>query len=262
MSAPDWLIPLLGWREATRKQAPDCRRYFNRPYAPNIADATSMTSARIAAVAYRVLRVTGNTEIDFDKSTGAQLEDRISQDLTTTLAKLHPRLVVKRGGYPMDYRQFAHLSELQNLFDRYPALRSTVGQDYQIKADVCVGLPADDGTLPLLHAAVSSKWTLRSDRAQNVRHEFATLVRNRRGRLPHLVLVTAEPLPTRLLSIARGTGEIDAVYHLLFDEIALGVREVTTSSGGPTGQLDAWSELVGQRRLLPYSELATTLATS
>ena len=48
-------------------------------------------------------------------------------------------------------------------------------------------------------------------------------VRHRRGRQPHLVTVTAEPLPTRLASIARGTGEVDAVYHIAFDALAASV---------------------------------------
>jgi hypothetical protein len=38
-----------------------------------------------------------------------------------------------------------------------------------------------------------------------------------------LVTVTAEPLPTRLGSIARGTGEVDAVYHIAFDALAASV---------------------------------------
>ena|SRR5688572_118977 len=99
---------------------------------------------------------------------------------------------------------------------------------------------------------------MRSDRVQNVRHEFATLVRNRRGRTPHLVLVTAEPLPSRLVSIARGTGEIDAVYHLLFDEL----QQVLPECGAGSDQLEAWHELVEQQRVKPYRELASDLVLS
>jgi len=35
---------------------------------------------------------------------------------------------------------------------------------------------------PILHAVVSCKWNLRSDRAQNARSEALNLVRNRKGR--------------------------------------------------------------------------------
>jgi hypothetical protein len=49
------------------------------------------------------------------------------------------------------------------------------------------------------------------------------MIRHRRGRQPHLVTVTAEPLPSRLASIARGTGEVDAVYHIAYDAMAASV---------------------------------------
>jgi hypothetical protein len=117
--------------------------------------------------------------------------------------------------------------------------------------------PDDPFASPFLHAAISCKWTIRSDRVQNVRHEFATLVRNRRGRLPHLVLVTAEPLPSRLISIARGTGEVDTVYHLLHDELDAAVRKVATLA-----QQEHWAELLEQRRVKPYAALARDLTLS
>ena len=108
--------------------------------------------------------------------------------------------------------------------------------------------------LPLLHAAVSCKFTIRSDRVQNVRHEGVILTRHRRGRQPHIVVVTAEPLPTRLAAIARGTGEIDAVYH-----VALEALQTATKVAGTQAQQDALAEIVGQHRLLDVTELPTTL---
>lgn len=70
-----------------------------------------------------------------------------------------------------------------------------------------------NGGKPLLHASVSAKFTMRSDRAQNSRTEALNLIRNRKGHLPHIVVVTAEPMPNRLASLALGTGDIDCVYH-------------------------------------------------
>src|ERR1035438_2137764 len=72
---------------------------------------------------------------------------------------------------------------------------------------------ASNGGLPILHASISCKWTIRSDRVQNARSEALNLIRNRKGRLPHVVVVTGEPLPSRLSAIALGTGDIDCVYH-------------------------------------------------
>jgi hypothetical protein len=110
--------------------------------------------------------------------------------------------------------------------------------------------------LPPLHAAISCKGTIRSDRVQNIRHECLQMIRHRRGRQPHLVTVTAEPLPSRLASIARGTGEVDAVYHVAFDAVNASVTENANAE-----QQEAWREVVGQRRLLSYEFLAGTLAS-
>jgi hypothetical protein len=110
--------------------------------------------------------------------------------------------------------------------------------------------------LPLLHAAVSCKWTIRSDRVQNIRHENNQMVRHRRGRQPHLVSITAEPLPSRLASIARGTGEVDAVYHIAFDELATAV-----AASNNAGQQKAWAEVTGQERVLDYNLLAEHLVS-
>ncbi|OAX58366.1 hypothetical protein A5N15_07985 [Rothia kristinae] len=72
---------------------------------------------------------------------------------------------------------------------------------------------------PLLHAVVSCRWTLRSDRAQQAKAEAQQLIRNRRGRAPHLVMVTGEPMPSRLAAVALGTGELDCVYHFALHEL-------------------------------------------
>ena len=44
-------------------------------------------------------------------------------------------------------------------------------------------------------------------------------MRNRKGRLPHIVVVTGEPTPNRIASIALGTGDIDCVYHFALPEL-------------------------------------------
>ncbi|MFI5522371.1 NgoMIV family type II restriction endonuclease [Streptomyces platensis] len=90
---------------------------------------------------------------------------------------------------------------------------------------------------------------------QHIRHEFIQMIRHRRDRQPHLVTATAEPMPSRIAAIARGTGEADAVYHIAFEALAHAVAAQDT-----TQQQDDWNECVEQRRVLPYGELANTLA--
>jgi len=120
------------------------------------------------------------------------------------------------------------------------------------------------GGKPIVHAAVSSKITLRSDRAQNVRTEALNIIKHRKGRVPHVVVVTAEPLPNRLASVARGTGEIDAVYHVCLPELWAAVEALCTRM--PPGlsprtkrtrqeNWDALQILVAGRQLRDISDL-------
>jgi hypothetical protein len=120
---------------------------------------------------------------------------------------------------------------------------------------------------PIIHAAVSTKWTLRSDRAQNVRTEALNLQKHRKGRTPHLVAVTGEPLPSRLESLALGTGEIDCVYHVALTELLAGAEK---SAGEPgihhatrrarKAQLDKLYVLIEGRQLRDIADLPFDLA--
>jgi hypothetical protein len=199
------------------------------------------------------------------------MERLVADDLRTRLATLAPerRWLVDRPGLKLSrFAQYGHLATLQRLIeqDETGVLGMAIGREYEVAPDVTVGLVLGHGaegagaateSLPLLHATVSCKLTIRSDRVQNIRQESAVLTRQRRGRLPHVVAVTAEPLPSRIASIARGTGDVDAVYHPAFDELQAAV----TASKSVTQQ-EVLEELVGQGRLLDYDGLARTLAIS
>ena len=142
------------------------------------------------------------------------------------------------------FDQYEHLAALEAAAKASPELAAALGSDYLIKPDVVViRFPEKDTIIntdeklvdnvqarltplrcannmrPILHANVSCKWTLRSDRAQNSRSEALNLVRNRKGRLPHVAVVTGEPAPGRIASIALGTGDIDCVYHFALPEL-------------------------------------------
>ena len=149
------------------------------------------------------------------------------------------------------YEQYAHLAALEAASKANPELAAALGSDYLIKPDVVVirfpeedsainagGLLVDaaharltplrriNGGRAILHASVSCKWTLRSDRAQNARSEALNLMRNRKGPLPHIVVVTGEPTPNRIASIALGTGDIDCVYHFALPELLETVKSL------------------------------------
>jgi hypothetical protein len=252
MTAP-FARSLLGWKASTKNK-------LRWPLVPNFADVDNPESMRIAAGVLDALGVPPDEASDVPKDPGVPLELAVRDDLAGALPGRQPGRdwLVACGQIITKFDQYAHLSEVYELVRGYPELRITIGTDYLIKPDVTVALNdvSTESWLPPLHAAISCKWTIRSDRVQNIRHECLQMIRHRRGRQPHLVTVTAEPLPSRIASIARGTGEVDAVYHVAFDAMATSVAKNANAD-----QKDAWTEVVGQRRLLSYEALAGILAS-
>jgi hypothetical protein len=178
------------------------------------------------------------------------------------------------------YEQYAHLVALDRAAKSDPELAAAIGSDYTITPDIVVvrdtetdeainrnEILVDDSIakyaslrkvnngMPLLHASISCKWTLRSDRAQNARSEALNLVRNRKGRLPHIVVVTGEPLPSRIASIALGTGDIDCVYHFALYELLKTVQNLAMEDA-----YELLAIMVGGKRLKDISDLPLDLA--
>jgi hypothetical protein len=251
MTAP-FATGLLGWKSSSKNK-------LAWPLVPNFADVDNAESIRIAAGVLEMLGVHREVNLAVPQAPGGPLEQAVCDQLGEELARRHPdrEWLVGRGTVITGFDQYAHLSEVDALVRANPELRITIGMDYLIRPDVTVGLGRVETAsgLPPLHAAISCKWTIRSDRVQNIRHECLQMIRHRRGRQPHLVTVTAEPLPSRLASIARGTGEVDAVYHIAYDAMAASVAANANSE-----QADAWREVTGQRRVLSYEFLTPTLA--
>jgi hypothetical protein len=69
------------------------------------------------------------------------------------------------------------------------------------------------------------------------------------------VAVTAEPLPTRISSLAMGTGDLDCVYHFALTELESAIREIANDD-----QLDMLQMMVDGRRLRDISDLPFDLA--
>lgn len=178
-----------------------------------------------------------------------------------------------------DFAQYEHLSYLSALTAKNAQLSAVLGNDYlvapdivvycdlyeddEINADVCIvdeniskmaDIRKKNGGKPILHASVSAKYTMRSDRAQNSRTEALNLIRNRKGHLPHIVVVTAEPMPNRLSSLALGTGDIDCVYHFALYELMRAVKEV-----GSDDAIETLETLVQGKRLKDISDLPLDL---
>ncbi|MGV4986626.1 NgoMIV family type II restriction endonuclease [Streptomyces sp. NRAIS4] len=240
---------LLGWKKPKKNGNP----------VPNTADSSSTQSKEIARAILDHLGVAEEViSPAAPKSLGPALERRVQEDLEKRLLEADPSRtwLVDHKKVIADFSQYAHLGKMRETVRNNPIISADLGLDYVIKPDVTVGVTHDPAAAPFLHAAVSCKWTIRSDRVQNVRHEFLQMIRHRRDRLPHLVTVTAEPMPSRIAAIARGTGEVDAVYHIAFDALQNAVEAI-----GSKQQKSDLAECVGQGRLRPYEELASTLTT-
>lgn len=193
---------------------------------------------------------------------------------------------VDEGKGITDFEQYRYLGALDRFLKLHRDdldLQAAFRSDYRIKPDITIGrLPVDDTDInrhttvvtaesstarrtplrrrngdgaPILHASVSCKWTIRSDRAQNIRTEALNLIRNRKGGVPRIIAVTGEPLPSRLASVAQGTGDIDCVYHMALPELLDAVREVNQAQ-----QIETLEMLVTGNRLRDIGDLPFDLA--
>lgn len=244
---------LLGWKPGKNR------------LVPNTADTDNAASMTISEMVLDTLEIPRDIPIGvIDPKSGRPLELAVAGALRAELPQYDPSrewLVYETPVAISNFTQYSHLKQVDSLVEKNLELRMTLGRDYLIKPDVAVALPGRrPGDLPFLHASVSCKWTIRSDRVQNIRHENNQMIRHRRERLPHLMVVTAEPLPSRLASIARGTGEVDAVYHIAYGALDSSLRKLARQGKIKEAQLAAWEECIGLGRVRPYTDLAPTLA--
>lgn len=258
---------------------------------PGNADKSNKTSVQLAKLILKRIDLPTKAQArSAAQTSGNRFEVIVEQFVKSTflhLDHLRPGIwdVRQVGSRSRDaiaaYAQYAHLSDLQSAAKASRALAAALGNDYTISPDVVItrrpepddrlnrdDLIVVDGNvatrsdlrqrhgqaLPLLHASISTKWTLRSDRAQNARSEALNLIRNRKGRQPHIVIVSGEPTPSRLASIALGTGDIDCVYHFALNELIAAVDEIQNSEAR-----DLLAIMVDGRRLKDISDLPLDL---
>lgn len=257
---------------------------------PSNADSSQRVSIEYARGIADRLRVEVVQERLAGQTSGGKFEQHCSDFLAGTfpyLAALRPGdwTVRKVGGrrenaQAAQFEQYAHLVGLDEAIKINPALRAVLGNAYTIAPDIVISrAPVSDAIInaheilvdetvalrtslrsrnqdrDVLHAVVSCKWTIRSDRAQNARSEALNLIRNRKGRLPHIAVVTGEPMPSRLASLALGTGDIDCVYHFALHELVESVSDV-----GHTDAIEMLEMMVEGNRLKDISDLPLDLA--
>ena len=255
---------------------------------PSNADKSSKLSIKIAlGIANRLMAEIHEKSVG--QTSGAKFEQLNMEFLTNTFPKLQnlrpgvwhiTKLGNRNSMKTSSFAQYEHLDYLNRLTSYDRKLAASMGNDYMVAPDVVVyretvsdeeinntevfvddtvctmaDLRKKNGGLPILHASVSAKWTMRSDRAQNSRTEALNLIRNRKGNLPHIVVVTGEPMPARIASLALGTGDIDCVYHFALYELVEAVKEI-----GAEDALEMLNVLIEGKRLKDISDLPMDLA--
>ncbi len=262
---------------------------------PNIADVSSASSKAIAKGIVDRMGSASTKIKEAGQTSGKKFEGAVADFLKDSFLKLNHlrpgtweiRDSRSSGSVEIsNFEQYEHLGQLVSIIEAHPALRASLGTDYLITPDVVVlRRPETDDFIntaskvvdldsarltPLrrsnssvghdmliLHASVSCKWTIRSDRVQNSRSEALNLIRNRKGRVPHIVAVTAEPLPMRIASLALGTSDLDCVYHIALSELQEYVSGIVCR---PADQLKMLNTLVDGKRLRDISDLPLDLA--
>ena len=254
----------------------------NASGVPNNSDGSSAGSVRIGKGIIERIGFDVKTDRLPGQTAGRRFEEATKDYLREAfglLTHLRPgEWEFSLGGNIRDYEQYLHLSDVSKMVKQHEELRIIFG-DYIVTPDIVVcrkpvsdqainkteTLLGDEQTAvhtplrsanseaDILHASVSCKWTIRSDRSQNARTEGLNLVRNRKGKTPHIVVVIGEPLPGRIASLAYGTGDIDCVYHFA-------LRELTLAAADNGSDADLLNSMVSGRRLRDISDLPFDLA--
>lgn len=260
---------------------------------PSHADTSSKMSKSIAQKMICYFEEQGHQVATSGKISGQTAGKQFEVETMTFLRRTFPELQMIRPGEwtilqlgnnnrlkTSDFAQYEHLAYLSELTETNSQLAAALGNDYLVAPDVVIyrdliedevinsermivddttariaSIRKQNGGKPILHASVSAKFTMRSDRAQNSRTEALNLIRNRKGHLPHIVVVTAEPMPNRIASLALGTGDIDCVYHFALYELIKSVKEC-----GSEDAIETIETLVQGKRLKDISDLPFDLA--
>jgi NgoMIV restriction enzyme len=257
----------------------------NASGTPSNADKDSRISVALASAILEQIGDAITAEKLPGQTAGAGFEETSAAFIKACLERtghLRPgRFFVEKGSGIAKFDQYAHLDELEAIAKSNRTIATALGSDYLIKPDVVVGrYPEQDAVInacgplvddqsakltslrasnqqqPILHASISCKWTLRSDRAQNARSEGLNLVRNRKGRLPHIAVITGEPMPSRIASLALGTGDIDCVYHFALPELQAALVQV-----GGEDRLEQLDMMISGKRLRDVSDLPLDLVS-
>jgi len=258
---------------------------FEKPGAiPSMADVDNKLSRRVSQNLVKLLGYPISKNDISGQTAGERLE-KITKDFLEMAFSYLQHIRPGKWGFSVhdsisDFEQYRHLNELAKLLEENKSIKTALG-DYVISPDIVIAryplsdkeinkkiplvggeefsryspLRASNNQILLLHASISCKWTIRSDRSQNARTEGLNLIRNRKGHTPHIGVVTGEPVPSRIASLALGTGDIDCVYHFALHELVQAMHET-----GDETAIETLEMMIAGRRLRDISDLVFDLA--
>lgn len=258
---------------------------FEKPGAiPSMADVDNKLSRRVSQNLVKLLGYPVS-KTDISGQTAGERLEKITKDFLEMAFSYLLHIRPGKWNFSVhdsisDFEQYRHLSELAKLIEENKSIKTALG-DYVISPDIVVAryplsdkeinrktsfvsgrelsryspLRASNNQTLLLHASISCKWTIRSDRSQNARTEGLNLIRNRKGHTPHIAVVTGEPVPGRIASLALGTGDIDCVYHFALHELVQAMKETRDETAIETLEM-----MIDGRRLRDISDLVFDLA--
>jgi hypothetical protein len=223
---------------------------------PSNADGDSTTSIRIAQAIFDRIQskanLGGRLADQFSGSTFEQITRSFVEETFNLLKGLPEKCDPKPDkGAIFRFEPYRHFAGLSQVAGKNPGIAKLSGSDYVIAPDFVVvrepvsnevikarqliadapvalrsGIGKRNNMPPLPNAAISCKWTLFSCLGQNARSEALNLMSNWRGQVAHIAVVTGEPLPSRIATLALGTSGIDCIYHFALPEFIAGVKKL------------------------------------
>jgi hypothetical protein len=244
---------------------------------PSNADGDSTTSIRIAQAIFDRIQLSATLgERLADQFSGSTF-DQITRSFVEGTFNLQKSQPEKRNANSektaiFRFDLYRHLAGLSEVAENNPAIVELLDRDYVVGPDIVVvrearqsvvedqvalrsGIRKRHNAPPLPDAVISCKWTLFSCRGQNARSEALNLMSNWKGRVPHIAIVTSEPLPSRIATLALGTSGIDCIYHLALPELIAGAKEL-----GLEDSVYLMKMMVDGKRLKDISALPLDLA--
>ncbi|MEX5301921.1 NgoMIV family type II restriction endonuclease [Kocuria sabuli] len=263
---------------------------------PNTSDANDPGSVELGQALFSELGVPSEKMVG--KDAGARMEEAIQQHLQPLrpdLAICRSRSALEFEQYAhlrvfpeyvSKHREAApSLEQLQKIADQLPAsvatshlkkglakataefaeqdrmsarLKLYMPEESLLKLDLtCASV--DEGRESFLHLGLSSKWSLRTDRAQDCVSQGSKLASQRRGPMPHYAVITMEPRPAMLKIIADQSGSVDYVYHLDLPALIRAMKRVKSGKPANWSPGLTFDRLLKQGRIRDYDELVSAV---